>query len=405
MERWPLSLTQESYSRRLRGLDERPVNVTLALRLGDPSRESVERRLSRISEQAPLLRASLSPADAAPLTIHDRPRIRLLETTGVDPADLAEHLQHDTRHVFAEDELLWKPRLIRLTDGSAVLSLAFHHIVFDGVSRGLFLRALGTESPAPAAHGGTPYVEFARWQRANFTEDGPDVRFWRAHLAGLAHNQHVNLGFARNLDQPLDSASRHESVRLTGVELWQILRWGRRRGVSLFTQVLAALAAALGEATGEPENVVRATFHGRPPGHEGTIGCFGQDVTLRLPTKPVGLAESLTSTTRAWNELGDHRFTPYGLVRRAVGGSTLPFRPVVVTLNSFSTPSAVPAFGQEATVVEVPESLPEEGLHIQLSQAPNTLTLECSYHPVRFAAADVRAFLDRVTAILREPHR
>jgi hypothetical protein len=403
MQRWPLSLTQEGYARRLRGLDARPVNVTLALGLDATPPEVVESRLTRIAEREPLLRASLPADGSGTLTIAEPREVRLSVTEGVAPEALEEHLQHDTQHVFAADEPLWRPRLLRLTDGTDALSLNFHHIVFDGVSRGLFLRALAEPGTPPTADG-TTYDRFARWQHDRFARADRDADFWRGYLDGWAHNQHVNLGFARNLDRPLDHACLHETVQLTGVRLWEVLRWGRRRGVSLFTQVLAALSVALGEATGEPENPVRATFHGRPPGFERTLGCFGQDVVVRLPTKSVGLEEALASAKRSWNELGDHRFTPYRLVRQAVGGWSQPFRPVIVTLNSFSTPTGTEAFGRPAAVLDVPELIAEEGLHIQLSQAANTVTLDCSYHPVRFSTSDVQEFLGRVTTALQEPH-
>ncbi|WP_329126895.1 condensation domain-containing protein [Streptomyces sp. NBC_01465] len=405
MDRWPLSLTQESYSTRLRGLDERPVNVTLALGLDDPPSELIEQHLRAICSREPLLRASLDLAEPATLTIHDRPRVPLSVTDGLDPAVVGEQVQHDTQHVFAAGEPLWRAHLLRTADRTTTLSLNFHHLVFDGVSRGLFLRSLASAAHANSANSAAPYAEFAHWQRERFTADGEDMRFWRDYLKGWAHNQHVPLGFAKNLDQPLDNSCRHHAVRLAGVATWQVLRWGRRHGVSLFMQVLAALSVALGEATEAPENLVRATFHGRPSGFERTIGCFGQDVTLRLPTHQVALADALASTRHAWDELGDHKFTPYRCVRQAAGGSALPFRPVIVTLNSFSTPTAASAFGEEAAVLDVPEFLPEEGLHLQLSQTPQALTLECSYHPVRFASQDIEQFLQRIMSILQEPHR
>jgi hypothetical protein len=303
---WPLSLTQAGYAQRLRGYNEKPANVMLALDIGTTPADRVAQELARLGSAEPLLRSTLADGESGSLRIEDSHRAELGVTPELDRTALDEYLYRHSQYLFAAGEPLWRPQLIPITDGANVLALAFHHIIFDGVSRGVLLRSLAAQESAPQSRPPL-YREFARRQQEAFESNAQHTSFWHGYLDGWAHNRHVDLGFARNLDQPLDDGCAQQTASLTGLPLWQALKWGRQHGASLFVQVLSALSVALGETSGDSENLVRATFHGRPPGFEDTLGCFGHDVVVRLPTESVPLDRALATTSAAWDGLGDPR--------------------------------------------------------------------------------------------------
>jgi hypothetical protein len=87
---------------------------------------------------------------------------------------------------------LFRARLLRLGAEEHVLLLAFHHVVADGWSLGVFAgelsalyRALCAGEPSPLAAPGAQYADFALWQREHLRLAlESQATFWRERLAG-----------------------------------------------------------------------------------------------------------------------------------------------------------------------------------------------------------------------------
>lgn len=107
---------------------------------------------------------------------------------------LQQLLQREVRKPFdLQQGPLWRVRLFRLKADQHVLAFTMHHIVFDGVSKAIFLEELGAAYRAARAGEAAPqdkpalqFADYAAWQRAHLDEAALErqLGFWREQLAG-----------------------------------------------------------------------------------------------------------------------------------------------------------------------------------------------------------------------------
>ncbi|SDT80575.1 condensation domain-containing protein [Actinoplanes derwentensis] len=392
---WPVSHTQGSFAHRFAEDGAGPANVATAVAVEGVPTENLRAVLDAVAASQPLLRTSFT-GDC--LHVADRPVVAPQECGFVTEDEALALLQEQAEEVRRHDEPLWTARVLDLPHGRRILGFAFHHIIFDGMSGRAFWEHLRNPGAAPP---GRSYREFVQWQRDRFDDPGAGLAFWRRHLDGLAHNQHTRLRIARRLEEPLLGPSDNVKHILTGRRLQSAVALSRSLRLSLFALTMSALTIVMANVSEDDEAVVRIAFHGRPAGFETTIGAFAHDVTVRLPTVPTSLTRAIQTTTRVWDDLGEHRFTPYSLVRRAAGASGTPYRPVVVTLNARRLAERMTVLGLPATPVTIPAPITEEGLHIAFVQRLNSLELSCSFHPTRFDRADIVAFVDDLARVIQ----
>ena len=184
----------------------------------------------------------------------------------------------------------WRCRLLRLGSEDHVLVCTFHHIIFDGASKNIFLRELTSFYEAFAA-GRTPaapplsvqYADYAIWQR-QWMESGDATRqlsYWREQLAGTVGE------LALPIDHPRADAAAFRCGSQTfqlpdslANALWEL---SRKEQCSLFAVLLAAYGVVLQRYSGQEDLVLCCPVASRDRAEiEDLIGYFNNIVVMRL---------------------------------------------------------------------------------------------------------------------------
>ena len=173
---------------------------------GKLRRDALEFALNEIGRRHEILRSNFigDNADSLKVTIRDHVAV-VVPITDLS-RDLAKFkpqqrqkmidklLQEEVRKPFdLSDGSLWRVRLFRLGQGSHVLAATMHHIIFDGMSKAIFLRELGEFYDAFIAGNSEPapdlpiqFVDYAAWQKKRLSEDviEKQLDYWREKFSG-----------------------------------------------------------------------------------------------------------------------------------------------------------------------------------------------------------------------------
>jgi amino acid adenylation domain-containing protein len=258
---------------------------------------------------------------------------------------------------------LFRARLLRLDETHHILLVTMHHIVTDGWSFAVLLRELSavyrafeTAEPWPLPELPIQYADYAAWQRHWLAGDTLDalLAFWKAELSGVAP-------LALPTDRPAPRTPSFRGRRLRfflGAERAQALRaLAQAEGVTLFSPLLAALAAVLQRHSGQDEFIIGAMSANRGRLEiEGLIGLFVNALPVRvvLDGDPDMHALIARLGARIQGAMA-HQDAPFDHVVNAVererDGSRNPLYRVQLLLQGGLLPPALP--GLEIDVQEI----------------------------------------------------
>ncbi len=179
--------------------------------------------------------------------------------------------------------------LVRLSDAEHLISVAFHHVVADGWSIGVFIRevaalyaafVVGRPSPLPAP--ALQYADYAVWQRTALTEGvlAAQIAYWMEALAGAPEV----LALPADRPRPAVRSMRGAAVAvLLSPELAAGLHRLAVSGSStLYMVLLAGFQALLARLSGQDDVLVGSPTAGRDLVEtEGIIGPFVNTVVRR----------------------------------------------------------------------------------------------------------------------------
>jgi len=173
--------------------------------------------------------------------------------------------------------------LIRIGDDEHLLAVAFHHIVMDGWSIGVFYRELfalygGDTLDEPALQ----YADFALWQREWLQGDVLDKQlgYWKDCLAG----ELPVLELPAYRPRPPVQSYRGEVARVSVPnDVRRALQeLARRENATLFMVFLAALKTLLFRYSGQSDVIVGSGIANRHRQElEPLVGCFVNTLALR----------------------------------------------------------------------------------------------------------------------------
>ena len=240
-----------------------------------------------------------------------------------------------------------------------VLLLTMHHMVFDGVSLGLFIGELASLYSAFEAGKASPlaplpvqYGDFAlsqrRWLKGAVLQR--HLSYWQTRLAGA---EELRLPMERPRPPQQSGRTMIESVQLTR-ELSDAFRnLGRSEGVTPYVLLLAAFAALVQRYSGQEDIVIGSPVTTRTrPEVERVIGFFVNMVVLRIDFcgKP-----SFREVLRRVREVAlgalDHAEVPFDTVVRELGAHRHVGRnPLFQVAFVFEgSPAVAPQFGGLST--------------------------------------------------------
>ena len=266
-------------------------NIVIDVTFGhsiDPER--LRESLNTMAERHNILRTTFSADDGKPLQlIADTMPLDFI-VLATENATIEQHCTSLKKHVFDLNKgPLWKTQLVPVPDCESHLLLAFHHIVFDGVSADIFCRELaslyaGDQSLTALQY---HYRDYAQWQQQQFEQGQWDgqLNYWRKQL-----NQSSPVGLAETGlkdAQPSNTADQSSintiPFTLSKDEKIAIKRFARQHQLTPFMVYLGAFYIALHYQTGETDLTVGTDTANRPLYEwQHQIGFFVNQLALRL---------------------------------------------------------------------------------------------------------------------------
>ncbi|SDH30826.1 non-ribosomal peptide synthase domain TIGR01720/amino acid adenylation domain-containing protein [Rhodococcus triatomae] len=203
-------------------------------------------------------------------------------------------------------------RLFESGVGEYVLVLVAHHISADGASMAPLARDVMVAYEA-RARGGVPgwvplpvqYADYALWQRELLGEESDpgslaaeQVAFWERALAGVPDRLDLPFDRPRPTVRSLRGASHGFTVPASVHR--EVVALARRRGVTPFMVLHAALATTLARLSGTDDIAIGTPVAGRGASHlDELVGMFVNTLVLRTQFDPGMTFEELLAQVRA----------------------------------------------------------------------------------------------------------
>ncbi len=196
---------------------------------------------------------------------------------------------------------LLRAHLLHLGDDRHVLAVTLHHLIYDGLSIGIFAReflalyhAIIEGKPSPLAPVSIHYADYVVWQRACL--DGPSfdrhLDYWRAHLQGAP----ALLELPTDRPRPtVGTFAGADHVVSLSPELSEKLRaFCLNQGTTPYVTLLSCLFALLSRYSGQQDLVIGTMVADRSqPALAQAIGYFVNAVPLRVAFTSAHTALSL----------------------------------------------------------------------------------------------------------------
>ncbi|MCW8207776.1 amino acid adenylation domain-containing protein [Verminephrobacter aporrectodeae subsp. tuberculatae] len=184
-------------------------------------------------------------------------------------------------------------KLIKLTDRRWWLVVVNHHIVFDGVSRPIFLNELAKLYAKGQADSNNlvplpiQYRDFAAWQRSGAGEERlkESVAWWMEQLKGAP----TYLSLPTDRPRPAIQAFNGNTVpfSISADDVNALKKRARSLGVTEFSLLATTLNIVLFVLTGQRDMVICSGVAARQPKQvEQLLGCFINVILLRTQINP-----------------------------------------------------------------------------------------------------------------------
>jgi amino acid adenylation domain-containing protein len=284
--------------------------------------------------------------------------------------------------------------LMRIAEDDFVLSLAIHHIVFDGWSMIVLLRDLAAfyahrcdlRAPEPPELA-IQFADFSEWQREQVAMRAETVKaYWQQQLRGL---EPLRLPTDRPHDVPRSAAAGAVNLHLGTVETAALRNLARRHGVTHFVVLLAAFKLLLWRLCAQTDIAVGVPTARRDRAElQGLVGYVANTFILRTRI-PVGLGlDALLASVRdaALGALG-HADLPLDeiiqeLMPERRQRQELPFR--VLFAMQPDTEATISAAGVRITPVDIPPAAPKADLLVEVTERAATVDIRLEFDAALF---------------------
>ena len=302
---------------------------------------------------------------------------------------------------------LWRARLFRLGPKAHLLSFTMHHIIFDGVSKAVFVDELARCYKAFAAGeaiGAEPlsvqYADFAAWQRS-FLDDKVlerQLAYWQSRLAGAVPE------LVTPNDRPrLPGKRRAGSVHFDfpAAATGRLTELGRLEQASSFVALLTVFMVVLNRFSGQEDLVVCSPTASRDLAElERLIGYFNNIVVMRgdLSGNP-SVRALLARTRRLAVEAYDNQNAP---LQRVAQSPNLVRTPLTRAMFSYQDTSSrrLDLPGIKAAPINVRKDASDFDLAMYVENDAGTLCGVVDYNADIFAKEAVSRFLKGFGRIL-----
>lgn len=184
---------------------------------------------------------------------------------------------------------LWRAHLFRLGPRAHLLSVTMHHIIFDGVSKSVFLNELAahyracidTDAAPPAPPLGVQFADYAVWNRGMLDESAMNrqLAFWQERLSGVVPELMLPNDRPR---LPGKGQARNLRFNVPAAFMAKLTELGRQEQASPFILLLTAFMVALNRFSGQEDLIVCSPTANRDSAElEAMIGYFNNIVIMR----------------------------------------------------------------------------------------------------------------------------
>ncbi|MFE9186666.1 amino acid adenylation domain-containing protein [Micromonospora haikouensis] len=404
-----------------------PYNIAVAHRLrGELDVPALGAALRAVAERHDVLRWRIPQTAGVPYAVCAEPTdvaVPVVDLTGGgDPAaELARMLADGAAHAFdLATGPPWQVTVYRLGPAEHVLTVTWHHAVFDGWSEAVFYadlaaayaRAVAGDDPAlpaPAAR----YADYAVWRAERDRRRGADdVAWWSAHLAGAP----TVLELPRDRPRPaVQTYAGVEAAVTFSAEADRAVRTlAERRSTTVAAVLLAAFGELLSRLTGSDDHVVGAIVADRRlAAFDDVVGFFIDTVPVRVRTAGASFAELVDRCAAELHDATAHPGAPLERIVEALGvgrdTSRAPLVQVLFNVLNFAEPRLALA-GLAAEPVPVPKPGSPFDLTVYVVErapaatngvaGPGRLGVEVVFNPDLFDAARVEAMLADLAALV-----
>ncbi|MEH6793174.1 MAG: amino acid adenylation domain-containing protein [Rhodococcus sp. (in: high G+C Gram-positive bacteria)] len=287
--------------------------------------------------------------------------------------------------------------------GAPTVLVVAHHIAVDGLSLAPLARDLMIAYQARSAgtqpqFGSTlDYADYRRWHRALLAEVAEtQLQYWRTALDGLPEFLELPTGTpvpgedTTPIDFEVDAEVRTAIAELT-----------RRRGVTAFVVVHAALAVVLAELSGTFDIAIGTPVAGRDdPALDDLVGMFAGTVVLRSPVPVEATFGDFVVDVRDRDlEAFAHADVPFEAVVDALlpdrTADSHPLFQVMLAFASLSVPT-IALGGVDVTPATVPSTATQFDLEVVLNNTSAALAGTVGFSGRRFSRSAATAFVDRL---------
>ena len=233
---------------------------------GELDQAALNRALTEIVRRHESLRMAFPSQDGAPRVLVREPfeiEVPLTDLSALDEADrearIARAIEQNASEPFdLERGPLVRVRLLRLPADEHLLLLAFHHIVFDFWSAGVFGKELAClyeafreNEPSPLPEPPLQYLDVVHWQQARLEAGDRErhLEYWKQRID--ADRPPLDLPTDRPRPKILTTRGAQCSMRLDPRLAAAVSGFSRREGVTPAMTLLAVLQVLLHRLSGQ----------------------------------------------------------------------------------------------------------------------------------------------------------
>ena len=421
-QRLPLSFPQQ----RLWFLEQlEPGNpayhISTAVRISGPlSVVALERSLRTVVDRHEGLRTRFVTVDGEPeQRIAPRTPFRL-SSVDLRPLDDASREQELVRLAAREarapfdlvDGPMFRVKLVELADEERALLLAFHHLVSDGWSMGIFVREL-TAAYRALLDGETPslpelpvqYADYSWWQRSWLRGEALErqLGYWRDRLGSGGASLQLPTDRPRPPVQTYEGASR--SRRLPDELGRRLRKLGRGDGATLFMVISAGLQLLLSRHSQQSAVSLGTPVAGRHwPEVEHLIGLFVNTLVLRTEISgDLPFAALLGRVREVALGAYAHQDVPFEMIVEALQPerdlAQSPLFQVMLTFEA-EPPAPIRISGLELGGVDLEVGTVQFDLELTVGERGDGLVFDLGYNSGLFDGSTAERLLDHLANLL-----
>ncbi|HTU45291.1 MAG TPA: amino acid adenylation domain-containing protein [Bryobacteraceae bacterium] len=381
---------------------------------------SLQRAFSEVFNRHDVLRTLFPVVDQQPMQAvqpAQRFNLEMLDLTSVPDAEKETKYNsiiktHGERPFKLANEFPIRALLIRLADDEHILSMALHHIVFDGWSMDLLIRELGMYYQGFSS-GQSPhlpelpiqYVDYALWQRRWL--QGPvlaaELEYWRGRLEGISSITELPYDHPRPVEAAFSGAKQYFQLQPPAADI--IRRLGQQEGATPFITMLAIFNVLLQRYTGKNDVVVATSIANRSRAEtEFLIGPLLNILVLRNDTSGDPSFRSLLRRVRDTSlEAYAHQDLPFDKVVEELQPerhlNRTPLVQVAFALLGAQTKREAELAGVKVTTIQLPNRTSKFDLSVLMHADKGTFAGTVEYSTELFEASTIQRLIGHLRTL------